>query len=237
MSKASAIKSRTAGLPLILLLVLSLLTTACSGGADAVPAEKSPSGPRALTSEEANRLAISRFNLYRAKAVAVTSTIATGDDVLTLDGWIDTVGHRGYGLVRPRRSAGFLSAWNKVEVSAQSYAGQSAPLPLPTSGWTTIGLKAGDSALAAAQLILVNLGNDRPENPQLLLQSGAQWVRSDSVGGEQVDVMTGPLAAGDTTSSLRYWIDGDGDVQRLEARLNGRDWSVFTLTGAPGVTF
>ncbi len=237
MSKASTPTSRTAGLPLVLLLVVSLLTAACSGSTgDASPGE-SPSGPRALTSEEANRLAVNRFNLYRAKTVAVTSTIATGNDVLTLDGWIDTVDHKGYGLVRPRQGGGFLSVWNKAEVSAQSYTGSSAPLPVPKTGWTTMGLKASDSAVAAAQLILVNLGNDRPENPQLLLQSGAQWVRSDSVAGVQVDVMTGPVTTGDTTSSLRYWVDSEGDLHRLEARLNGRDWSVFTLASAPDVTF
>lgn len=226
-----------------MLLVLACLLVACataacsgSGHADAT-ASRDGSGPRALTTDEANRLAVARVNAYRAKMLSVSGTVVSATGSITLRGWIDTVEHSGYGLVRPDGGTGFLTVWNSTEVSAQNYTGTSAPLPRPATGWSTMHLKAGDSALAAAQLVLLGLSSDRPDNPQLLLQSGATWLRSDSVDGVPVDVMSGPLATGATVSNLRYWVDHKGNLRRIQARLDGRDWSSFDLAAASGTTF
>jgi len=79
----------------------------------------------------------------------------------------------------------------------------------------------------------VSLSNDRPENAQLLRQDGATWLRQDRVGEVPVDVMTGPVRDGRAESSFRYWVDADGRLLRLEARLDGQHWSTFNFNDLP----
>ena len=70
--------------------------------------------------------------------------------------------------------------------------------------------------LLAALAFIAELGATRPENPLLLEQGGALWLRDDSVGGTPVTVFAGPpgLGAGVGASSpqgaqarVRYWVD------------------------------
>jgi len=177
------------------------------------------------------------FNAYREKTLAVQGTVVTGTDSVDLNGWVDTVDDTGYALVMPAGGGGFLTVWGATEISARDYSGTTPPLPRPQDDWTTTGLNAQDSALAAAQLLLIGLSADRPENPQLLLQGGATWLRADEVDGQPVDVMTGPLPQGSTESNLRYWVDESGTLLRLEARLDGRDWSTFDFAAASDIAF
>jgi len=216
-------------------IALTPLVGGCSSGGAHVGGEAT--GPRPLTTDEADRLAIARLSLYRSKVLAIAATIGSAGQVITISGWLDAVNNEGYALIAPRGGQPFLSIWDATRVSAQSYAGAQAPLPHPTNGWDTADLSANDSVLAAAQVLLVSLSSDRADNPQLLLQNGAQWVRSDTVNGTRVDVINGPLATGATVSNLRYWVSDKGQLLRLEARLDGKSWSEFDLTPAPGVTF
>jgi hypothetical protein len=190
-----------------------------------------------LTSAEAERLAAVTFAAYRDKMLSVKGTVATGTGTVALDGWVDTVDRTGYALIAPDQGGAFLSVWGTTQISARDFTGAAPPLPRPEDGWTTTDLHAQDSALAAAQLLLVDMSADRPENPQLLLQGGAAWLRSDTVHGQKADVMSGPLPQGATVSNLRYWVGKSGELLRLEARLNGRDWSTFDLAPATGVSF
>ena len=73
---------------------------------------------------------------------------------------------------------------------------------------------------------MLDLGSDRPENPLLLQQDGAQWLRSDSVDGAPVDVFT---ATAD--GNARYWVDHDGLMQRAEVLVGG-DWDTVDLGDA-----
>lgn len=194
--------------------------------------------PRRLTSDEADRLAVVRFNNYRAKVLSVEGTVnGESGSAATLRGWVDTVDHTGYGLVSSGRGGQFLSFWDSTSVNAQDFRGTDPPLPRPDSGWDSTTLAPDDSELAAAQLMLISLSNDRPDNPQLLLQGGATWVGSGTVNGSDVDIMTGPMAPNATVSNIRYWVDGDGRLMRLQARLDGRTWSDFDFTAASEVTF
>ena len=76
-------------------------------------------------------------------------------------------------------------------------------------------------------LLLLELGSDRPDNAQLLLQSDAQWLRADTDDGVPVDVFAGPsapvvsgeTAAGPNPGRLRYWVDGTGRLLRFEVDL------------------
>lgn len=226
---------------MLLAAVLTPLVASCSHGTTAAKPTTGGSGvaARPLSSDEADLLAVTRFNAYRAKMLSVTGTIVSGTAAtdVTLHGWIDTVNEQGYGLVTPSQGGEFLAVWNTTQISAQDYNGSTPPLPRPQKGWSTTGLKASDSALAAAQLVLLGLSSDRPDNPQLLLQDGATWQGTGNVDGVKVDIMGGPLATGATVSNLRYWIDSLGQLRRVQARLDGRDWSTFDLATASGIKF
>jgi hypothetical protein len=81
--------------------------------------------------------------------------------------------------------------------------------------------------------LLLHLGQDRPDNAQLLQQSDAQWLRADAVGGTPVDVIRGPSSAAASataspkpsgaasTTCVVYWIDSRGRLLRLDAMLPG----------------
>ena len=99
--------------------------------------------------------------------------------------------------------------------------------------WQVRELQERGSELDGALRLLVNLGADRPENAQLLLQSSARWLRSDKIGETTVDVLEGPKQRGKESDDarLRYWVDADGKLRRLEAKLgNQEELAVFTFT-------
>lgn len=221
----------------VMCAVLAVLLAGCSGSGSKAPSSDT-SGPRELTSTEAQQFAVMRFNAYQAKTRSFDATIISAHDTVLLRGWINTAEHEGYGLATPtERGAAFLTFWTTTEISAGAYAGPTAPLPIPNTGWQTTELKASDSVLAAAQLLLISLSSDRPDNPQLLLQGTAQWLRNDTIGGQSVSVVSGPVSAEATTSNLRYWIDEQGRLLRLQARLDGAQWSMFNFADTPDVSF
>jgi hypothetical protein len=96
-------------------------------------------------------------------------------------------------------------------------------------------------------LIALSLGSDRPDNAELLPQNGAAWAGQDQVSGHQVDVMTGPAARGrpGTEGNVRYWIDPDGTMHRVQADVASEPQPVIIdfdtreyvpVQPAPGVT-
>jgi len=222
----------------LLLLLLATVTAGCSSEAAA------PTSPRPLTTQEAERLAVVRFTAFNAGTRAFTGTLADARTQTALTGWLNYTDHTGYALATPGPIEGqagsgtpFLAQWNPTQIAQQPFPGNTPPLPVPTQGWTAGPLTASDSALATGLLVLISLSSDRPENPQLLAQSTATWIRHDTVNNTEVDVMTGPAAADGTPGGkLRYWVDNAGNLQKLELLLAGDRWSVITFTDAPDVT-
>jgi hypothetical protein len=94
-----------------------------------------------------------------------------------------------------------------------------APESPPGSDWHRRPLRTSGSSLDSSLLIALGLGSDRPDNAALLPQNGAAWVGQDQVGDHQVDVMTGPAARAKpgTAGNVRYWIDVDGTMHRVQA--------------------
>ncbi|HWL45758.1 MAG TPA: hypothetical protein VNQ73_22645 [Ilumatobacter sp.] len=222
---------------IVAIVLCAFVLASCSGdGPDAsdVPAPGAAE-PRQPTSDELDRFATARLNAYRAGRRGVDGVVMSDTRSAQIRGWIDTAEHWGYGMISGPDVEPFLALWDESTVSAQSFSGNMPPLPVPAGGWETTALDISASHLAAAQVLLVSLASDTPENPQLLRQNGVTWVRSDTVGQVAVDVLTGPVPAGATSSSFRYWIDGTGNLMRLEARLDGVHWSSFTFTDAANV--
>ncbi|BAU84807.1 hypothetical protein SLA_3906 [Streptomyces laurentii] len=183
-----------------------------------------PAVRRALTSDEANRLAVARFRNYEAEGRAVTITVpgTAGESVVT--GSVDYHAKTGYGVVRGSgrdASGDGLIEWTATTVRFHPLANAPATAPAspPATGWYDRPLRTAGNTLDGSLAIALGLGNDRPDNPQLLPQNGAEWVGSGQVRGRPTDVMTGPDARGKagTADTVRYWIGADGTMYRVQA--------------------
>ncbi|WP_328335705.1 MULTISPECIES: hypothetical protein [unclassified Streptomyces] len=181
-----------------------------------------PSGPRALNSDEVNRLAITRFRNYEAHGRAVTITVPGTAGGLIVTGSVDYRAKTGYGVVhgtgRDTSSDGLIE-WTaaSVFVHPMAKAPARAPASAPRSGWYGRPLQSSGSSLDSALAIALSLGSDRPDNAQLLPQNGAAWWGRDQVDGHRVDVMTGPSSRdrSGTAGSVRYWVGPDGTMYRV----------------------
>ncbi|MEV0675172.1 hypothetical protein AB0I60_01485 [Actinosynnema sp. NPDC050436] len=207
-----------------------LVVAACGAVAVAVvaflvvgPGEE-PAGPRALTSDEANRLAITRYRNYEAGGRALTITVPTTGGGLVVTGSVDYRAGLGYAVVRGTgrdTSSDGLVQWNTTTVFVHPLADAPAEPPAdpPGTGWHRRPLQPAGSALDSALAIALGLGSDRPDNAGLLPQNGAAWVGREEVGGRQVDVLSGPAARGrpGTAGNVRYWVDADGTTHRVRA--------------------
>jgi hypothetical protein len=214
--------------------------------------ESGPSGPRTVTSDEANRLAITRFRNYEAHGRAVTITVPGTAGGLTVTGAVDYKGKLGYGVVhgtgRDASSDGLIQ-WTATSafVHPMADAPAHAPASPPRSGWYSRPLQSSGSALDTALAIALSLGSDRPDNAELLPQNGAAWWGRDEVDGHQVDVMTGPASRDrpGTAGNVRYWVGSDGTMYRVRVSVSSEPQPVVIdfdtheyvpVTPVPGVT-
>lgn len=202
-----------------------------------------PTAPRPLTTDEANRLAVTRFLNYQAGGRALTITVPNATGGLVITGSVDYRTHIGYGVVRGTgrdTSSDGLIQWTSTTVLVHPMTDSPAVAPAtpPASGWHSRPLQASGMALDTALGIALGLGSDRPENAALLPQNGAAWVGRDTVQGRRTDVMNGPDAASSsgkpnpsnsssssssssssdkagTSQTVRYWIGSDGTMYRV----------------------
>lgn len=185
-----------------------------------------PGGPRALTSDEANRLAITRFRNYEAHGRAVTITVPGTAGGLIVTGSVDYRGKLGYGVVhgtgRDTSSDGLIE-WTatSVFVHPMAHAPAHAPASPPRSAWYSRPLLSSGSSLDSSLTIALRLGSDRPDNAELLPQNGAAWWGRDQVDGHRVDVMTGPSShdRSGTAGNARYWVGSDGTMYRVRVSM------------------
>ncbi|MFJ9583820.1 hypothetical protein [Streptomyces acidicola] len=224
----------------IALTVLSLLgASACTQ--DKPPAPATATTAPALTTSQAELLALTRFANYRHGTAQVTADIPVQGHPARLTGRLDW--RHGTGLAILQGNGGLLEhgrhllRWNRATVSVQyNWTG---PLPThpPRRGWTERALTTRASTIDTALLLLLNLAADRPDNAQLLLRSGARRIGNEEVAGVPVTVFAGPSAttpqgaapqtARTTPGRTRYWIDADGRLHRFSARLGGgTEWLV-----------
>ncbi|MFB7629923.1 hypothetical protein ACFC0M_03085 [Streptomyces sp. NPDC056149] len=183
-----------------------------------------PGGPRALTSDEVNRLAITRFRNYQAHGRAVTISVPSTTGGLLITGSVDYRAKVGYGVVHGtgRDAAGDgLIQWKAgtVLVRPMANAPAVAPASPPASGWYGRPSQPSGSALDSGLAIALGLGSNRPDNAELLPQNGAAWVGQGQSRGRGVDIMLGPhtgVGAG-TSGTVRYWIGPDGTMYRVQA--------------------
>ncbi|WP_110208940.1 hypothetical protein [Nocardioides daejeonensis] len=200
-----------------------LLLTACGEDDSAPAAEK----PRPLSAAEAELLALCRFRLHQRDVVPVEMAWP-GDPSMTVRGALGLRDGRGHGVLSTPGAEERLIVWDLVRVGTAP-AADSVPA---LDAWATRALSTGvpqDIFL----LLALSLGADRPENPVLLQQSSARFLREDEVAGVPVVVLEGPRPADEAerkSSRSRYWIAEDGTVRRFEAYLGDAGGRFAALT-------
>ena len=211
---------------LAVLALGSLTLAGCAAGT------AEPESPRVtgLTTEQAERLAVTRFRNFDAGVREITVTVSgldTGD--VEVAGWYDYATHTGYGSATSAGEDAGLIWWSADTIATREGAtgDGTAPLPLPSDGWQSGALDPTSTSLANALALATNLGSDRPENPQLLAQSDAAFLEKDTIDGTEVEVFLGPSADGtaesssaaDLSSRARYWVGDTGTLLRFESPL------------------
>lgn len=247
-------------------LVVALLigATGCGSSGDADEPGSARSGdvgrdaPRPLTQEESQRLSVMRFTNLNAGVRSVRFELNHSGRRYTVDGWVDFEAGLGYvGLREDADEPPALIAWTAQGITSHDPvgAGRTPPVPPPDTArgapaWTSSALTPTASRLHAALAVLLEAGSDRPDNPVLLQQTDARWLRSDELDSVPVDVVAGPTSdhvydadistsAGDgSDATIRYWIDQSSVLLRMEMRLGGGpDWTVVDFGDASGVEF
>ncbi|WP_433310653.1 hypothetical protein ACQP0U_23165 [Micromonospora sp. CA-269861] len=192
-----------------------------------------PGLPRALTDAEQRRLDRLPARLRAQGGATVTLTAPTGTDTnLRGAGWLSWTARTAYLAVADlgvpdrrtllRRDAAGVA---RVDLPAVRAGGGTAeaparpPLPPPTGAWRA-SRAAGDdlSMLVDAAVTAGSLGH----------RGAAVRVREDITAGRTVDV----IESGPANARLRYWIDRDGTLRRLELRTDAGAWAHLDLQPA-----
>lgn len=239
--KASTQAPRITRRSLVIAGIAVAALSACGGSgspASTSGAAPSASGPRPLTTEEASALAMVRFRQFEASPVPVTMSWP-GSPEATFAATLDLRKHLGYGTFSTEADGSVLDrgfvAWDLQTLATAQVAGRPRKVP-KTDDWYRRAMSPDiprDIFLAVA----LNLGSDRPENPALLRQGSARFLRYDELDGDRVSVLEGPRPAkaedsGDGRGRLRYWLDGRGRFRRLEAYLGDQEGRFASLTVA-----
>lgn len=224
-----------------LAVVLLLSGCAATGAPDPTPTA------RPVTAEEAQLLAIARFDNFDTGSRPFATEVQERGSDLRLQGWVDYRSQVGYAAVTGAFDPQAL-LWTATTVGVRTQqpdAAGSPALPIPPPGdpgWTSAPLDPASSRLDALLSVIGGLGSDRPDNPLLVQQSGALWLRDDEVDGTPVTVFAAPpsdepLSASNAppdaeTSPLRLWVTEDGLLLRAETRI-GDTWTTVDFPDAP----
>jgi hypothetical protein len=218
----------TAGLACACLLLPFLLTGCTSNPA-----------PATMTVAQADHLALARFTEYQLGASTIQALVPISGQSFTITGRIDWRAHRALAVITPTNtpsapaSATQLLLWTPNWLAVHGTWKGPAPTTPPPDGWTPRPWQPGAELDTVLRLIL-DLAAARPENAQLLRQSGAIALRTDTVGTRPVTVYQGPPSADGTGSHTRYWIADDNTLLRFEARAGtDPDWARIDIKPGP----
>ncbi|MET8976738.1 hypothetical protein ABZX85_14080 [Streptomyces sp. NPDC004539] len=235
-------------------LALAALLTSCAAPAD---------GARPLTGDEAQRLALARFRMYRTGTATMDLRIAAPGGTTTVHAVVDHRAHRAVGWYGTEDTSGTdgapgLLAWSREGLAVARPGTYGAPAAAPSTTSPAAPPPARDALRAAARVdsaawtrrpyartpldtalqLALALSADRPDNAQLLAQSGPLHLRDDTIDGRPYAVLSGPRPrpAASTApltgrSPVTYWIAADGAVRRVTARLGDARTVTLDLTG------
>ncbi|MGW0216010.1 hypothetical protein ACWDXH_16605 [Micromonospora chokoriensis] len=189
-----------------------------------------PGLPRALTDAEQRRLDHLPARLRAKNGATLTLTAPVGTDTnLRAAGWLSWSTRTAYLAVADlgvpdrrtllRRDTTGLA---RADLPAGAAGGGTAeqperpPLPPPAGPWRVS--RAGSDAVSVLVDAAVAAGSVGPRGT-------AVRVREDVAGGQTVDV----VEVGSTGARLRYWIDREGSLRRLELHTDANAWAQLDL--------
>lgn len=188
---------------LVLVLVATSAASCSPGDDDATP----------LSDDQAAALSQVLTRNFEAGGAELVATVPYGpDSELRLDGVIDWVDHGGRGelttVIDGEDAERTDVAWTETEVAVRpSGAGDDA--------WTFRPADADGVPLDRVIALIVASAGPERDNPLLVAQSNARWLRFDDVDGTDVDVI-------DSGGRLDFWIGvDDGLLYRLDADIEG----------------
>ncbi|MGW7531127.1 hypothetical protein [Amycolatopsis sp. NPDC054798] len=182
---------------------------------------------RPVTLDEAGRMAMARYTTYQNSPARIRVRAPMAGSVVVVDAVVDYRQHRAVGSYEFAGSAKGLVAWDDRGLAVApgrqadplAAAGTLRPADWSPRSFTTDPL---DAALRLSML----MGQDRPDNAQVLAEQGPRWLRGDEIDGKPCEVFAGPRprsADGSRQSPLTYWIDDTGGLRRVTAQLAGVD--------------
>ncbi|MDR7278067.1 hypothetical protein [Catenuloplanes atrovinosus] len=242
-------KRRAIALASVIGLLGSVAAGLLGGLGSCAPAGDDP-GARPLSAAEAERLAGMRMRNHTDGAAGVTATIGAE---LRADGWVDWRRRLAYlRITRPGTASALvqgvpgLVATMTEPGSASQDAATAGPPPTdpPAGDWRVRAAARDDAGNSAATSVdallhlLFGASATRPDAADTLRGSDSRWLRSDTSGGDVVDVFLGPAVPPAVPSpsaspapaprtlaemggAVRYWLGRDGDLRRMAATLPG----------------
>lgn len=190
--------------------------------------------PRKVTTEEAERLSQVRMNNYDQQSSAFTMSMSSEGKKTWLEGRVDFREHLGYAnvLIDGPPDSYALLQWDFKTVVAATAQSQELPEQPPEQvPWQPRKLEPSSSTFDTGLSLVLNLAADRPENPVLLQQNGAQWHGKAEVGGAEVDVFSGPGEDNTVSDKLLYFVDEEAHLRKIIADLpRTQEDAVITLT-------
>jgi hypothetical protein len=202
-----------------------------------------PVQPRVVTADEAGMLAELPVRDRAARGGQVTLAVPVGAaGLVEATGWLDWRTPAAYLALRDLDDpgAGTLLHADRAGVTSRGAGSSTAPpLRPPADGWTqsTWSQRADNAATVDVDALLttaLNLGSGTRGDPSAL-RTTASWLRTDAIGAAPVTVFE-IRSARETVpgqARLRYWVDRDGVLRRLEVRTAGGGYGRLDLT--PGV--
>lgn len=160
-----------------------------------------------LTIEQADTLAQTRFQLASRDQVVLDVSALPDDDVshLELTVTLEPAANLAWGTME--RGPADLAVTENVAFSHEFFSTEEG------GSWRTVDFDAGPNRGLA---VIFALGSDRPENAQLLRQSGTTYLGTTEVDGEELSVFKVPSEDAATTTFTRLWLDEDGALRRLD---------------------
>jgi hypothetical protein len=196
-----------------------LRLAALSVGVLATVVACSDSSPQPLTDDQAAALSQVLVRNYEAGGAEVTATVPYGVGAeLQLDGVVDWVDHGGLGelttTVDGEETERTDVAWTESDVAVR-------PSGAADDEWTVRPADPDGVPLDRIIALIVATAGPERDNPLLVAQSDARWIRSDRVDGADGDIAVDVIDGG---GRLQFWIGvDDGLLYRVDADIEGFD--------------
>lgn len=175
-----------------------------------------------VTVEQSEALASFRLNNYERGIVGFEMSVPQQGQNMWLTGRVDLTEHRGYANMTTQGSPDSyaLITWTEAQVAAIPTADTRMPVQPPDhSAWQARALTPKDSPFDMALSFILQLAADRPENPLLVRQNGAQFHGYEEINGQRTAVYTGPGADQQPSDKIHYFVDDSGMLVKTTVRV------------------